>query len=82
MARTTLNIEGSVLRELKARSERERRPVGELASELLAAALHREGEGAEPQEPFVMPAFDMGAPLVDLDDKEALRRAMDDEHDR
>ena len=82
MPRTTLNIDGSVLRELKARSARERRPVGHLASELLAGALRRDGEDSVPPPPFVMPTFNGGAPLVDLDDKEAVRLALEDEHHR
>ena len=82
MPRTTLNIDDSVLRELKALSKRERRPVGRLASELLAGALRGEDRAAEPQAPFAMPTFSGGRPLVDLDDKEAVRQAMEDEHHR
>jgi len=82
MPRTTLNIEGSVLRELKTRSKRERRPVGDIASELLAGALRQAGPDAAPPERFVMPAFSMGVPLVDLDDKEAVRKALADDRHR
>lgn len=82
MARTTLNIDASVLRELKERSRAEHKSAGELASELLAAALHRDRTEIEPPKPFVMPTYDMGVPLVDLDDKEAVRLALEGEHHR
>jgi hypothetical protein len=82
MPRTTLNIDGSVLRELKVLSEKQRRPVGQLASELLAGALRSTERGSATPPPFVMPTFSGGRPLVDLDDKEAVRRAMEDEFHR
>lgn len=82
MPRTTLNIDASVLRDLKRRSRDQRKPVGQVASELLAGALRRESMDAAPPPPFVMPTFNGGPPLVDLDDKEAVRLAMEDEHHR
>jgi hypothetical protein len=74
MARTTVDIDPSVLRELKRLQRRQGKTLGRLVSELLAAAL------AE-QEPSPAPAFNwisrpMGA-VVDLEDKEAVRRALD-----
>ena len=78
MPRTTPNIDGSVLRDLKARSRAERKPVGQVASELLAGVLRADHD---PPAPFRFPSHNMGAPLVDLDDKEAVRRALaDDRH--
>lgn len=76
MARTTINLDPTVLRELKARSARERRPIGDVASDLLAAAL-KESPGAPVPEPFRWRSFDMGRPLVDLYDREAVREALD-----
>jgi len=76
MARTTLNLADPVLDELKQLQRREGRPLGELASELLARALaeHR----AERQEParLAWTARSMGA-RIDLGDKEALYAALD-----
>jgi hypothetical protein len=73
MPRTTIDIDASVLHELKRRQRTERRPLGELASELLAEALA--GRAAE-REPLRWAAQPMGA-RVDIDDKEALRRALE-----
>lgn len=70
MPRTTLNLDPSVMRELRRRSERERKSLGELASQLLARGLREE---PEPQPgPFAWVSRDLGEPAVDLEDKEAL----------
>lgn len=74
MPRTTIDIDAAVLRELKRRQRREGKSLGQLVSELLAATLRREGE--EPPPPFHWTARSMRA-LVDLEDKEAVDRAMD-----
>jgi len=73
MPRTTIDIDASVLLELKHRQRREKRPLGELASELLAEALSAR---AAERQTLRWAAQPMGA-LVDIDDKEALRRALD-----
>ena len=44
MPRTTVDIDASVLRELKRRQERERKTLGQLISELLAKAMDGAGE--------------------------------------
>lgn len=70
MPRTTLNLDPSVMRELRRRSEREHKSLGELASQLLARGLREE---PEPQPgPFAWVSRDLGEPAVDLEDKEAL----------
>ena len=76
MPRTTLDIDGSILRELRRRGKRERKSMGRVSSELLAAAL------AEPERPRSRRSFrwrsaDLATPRVDLEDKEALRRALE-----
>lgn len=71
-----MNIDGSVLRELKRRQRREGKPLGELMSELLATALEHAGASADQDEAFEWTTSPMRA-RVDLDDKEALRRALD-----
>lgn len=76
MPRTTLNLDTSVIRELRQRSEDEGIPMGKLASRLLADALKRERTVAESR-PFRWISKNLGEPLVDLDDKEALRAALD-----
>ena len=76
MARTTLDLDTSVLRELRRRGARERKSMGRLASELLARAL------AEPDDRATTPRLrwvsaDLGTPRVDLEDKEAVRAALE-----
>jgi hypothetical protein len=76
MARTTINLDPTVLRELKARSAQERRPIGDIASDLLAAALKQPAAPAD-HPAFQWGSFDMGEPLVDLYDREAMREALE-----
>lgn len=74
MPRTTLDIDASVLRELKRRQEREKKTLGELVSELLAKAL------AEPAHKAPAPLKWTSKPLglkVDLEDKEAVWAILD-----
>lgn len=75
MPRTTLNLDPLVMRELRRRSRREHRTIGELASQLLARALQDD----EPREraAFKWLSRDLGAPAVDLEDKDALHALMD-----
>jgi hypothetical protein len=78
MPRTTLNLDPSVIGELRQRSKRERKSIGELASQLLARGL-REGEGREAEPPpFSWVSRDLGRPAVDLGDKEALNALLDE----
>ena len=72
MSRTTLDLDAAVLRELKRR-KRSGQSLGQLASELLAGALR---EPAAPRPALRWRSARMGA-RVDLEDKEAVRRATD-----
>lgn len=74
MPRTTIDIDPRVLRELKLRQRRDGKTLGRLVSELLAGALSHRDEGQTPG--FEWTTAPMGA-LFDLNDKEALRRALD-----
>lgn len=76
VARTTLNLADPVLAELKRLQLREGRPLGELASELLARALAERRAGREEPARLVWTARSMGA-RIDLGDKEALYAALD-----
>jgi hypothetical protein len=71
MPRTRIDIDASVLEELKRRQRSEKRPLGELVSELLADGLARR---AAEREPLRWAAQPMRA-RVDIEDKEAVRRA-------
>ena len=51
--------------------------MGRVASELLAAALG-ESERSRSGPPFRWSSADLGAPRVDLEDKEAVRRALEE----
>lgn len=70
--RTTIDIDAAVLRELDARKRREGKTLGQLVSELLAVALH---ETREPGRTLTWRSRPLGA-LVDLEDEEAVRRAL------
>lgn len=76
MPRTTINLDPSVLKELKSRQKREHKSLGQVASELLAGALRE--DGTKSREPFHWYSKDM-KPLIDLDDKEALWRVLDED---
>jgi len=74
MARTTIDLDPSVLAALKRRARDEGKSLGQVASEVLGAAL---GPGPAPEPPpLAWISRPMGA-LVDLEDKEALRRALE-----
>lgn len=73
MARTTIDIDPTVLAELKRRQRREGKSLGRLVSELLAERLER--DEPPPPAPFHWVTRPMSA-KVDLDDPEAVRRAM------
>lgn len=75
MARTTLDIDATVLQELKRRQKRERKSLGQLASELLAVGLANDAAPTETQ-PLQWTTRAMGA-RIDLDDKDALHAALD-----
>jgi hypothetical protein len=75
MPRTTVDIDASVLRELKKRQERERKTLGQLISELLAKAIESEHETAEAR-PFSWVTKDL-QPRVDIEDKDALWSVLD-----
>ena len=74
--RTTLDIDASVLRELKRRQHTQNKTLGRLVSELLARALAEDGAEALP--PLQWPSQDL-RPRIDLEDKEAVWRTLDAE---
>ncbi len=75
--RTTLDIDDAILRELKRMQKREGASLGRLASDLLAQALKPPTSSARPSTPKWI-ARSMRA-RVDLEDKEAVYRALDRE---
>ena len=76
MTRTTLDLDPSVIEMLRERAKREGKSMGQVASEALAPAL---AEEPPVPPPFVWKTYDMGLPLIDLEDKDALYRMLDEE---
>jgi hypothetical protein len=74
MPRTTVNLDGSVLRALKRRAADEGKALGDVISELVAPALANDGKASTPK--FRWHTKRMGA-KVDLEDKEAVSRILD-----
>lgn len=74
MTRTTLDLDSSVLAQLRRRAREEHKSMGQLASERLAVSLGQESVGSSA---FEWPTWHMGKPKVDLQDREALWRALD-----
>jgi hypothetical protein len=74
MPRTTIDLDANVTRNLKRRAERERKSMGQVDSDLLARALADEPAAS----PFEWKSYDMGVPLIDLEDKDALYRIFDE----
>jgi hypothetical protein len=74
MPRTTIDIDSAVLRELKDRKQREGKTLGQLVSELLARALRTD---ASPSRRELGWRSQPMRARVDIDDKEAVRRALE-----
>lgn len=76
VARTTLDIEASVLRDLKRLQKREGKSLGQLVSELVAVALARDEDLRAESQPLQWSSRPMRA-RVDLEDKEAVKAVLD-----
>jgi hypothetical protein len=76
MPRTTVDIDGPVLEDLKRIQERDGKSLGRTASDLLAEAISRYGDRKRKPAPFRWISRPMKA-RVDLADKEAVRAAAD-----
>jgi hypothetical protein len=77
MARTTLNLDSAVLADLKRLQRKDGKPLGDLASELLAAAIAARKNATAPAAHLQWVSRPMGA-LVELDDKATLFAALDE----
>jgi hypothetical protein len=75
MPRTTIDLDPAILGELRRRGAREGKSMGQVASELLARAVAEPADLPDPD--FSWTVADLGLPLVDLEDPDALRRALD-----
>jgi hypothetical protein len=77
MPRTTLDLDATVLSDLRHRAGAEGKSMGQVASELLAGRLGA-GKPAEPR-PLKWASKEMGPFKVDLEDKEAVWNLLDNE---
>ncbi len=75
MPRTTVNIDASVLRALKRRAAEEGKSLGDVISEVVAAAL-ASNRPTKRSSRLRWRTAQMGPPKVDLEDKEAVRVAL------
>ncbi len=75
--RTTIDLDPTVVKELKRRSKGAGKSMGQLASELLATSLRGHLSSSRDSAGLKWIARDLGRPLVDLEDKEAVRAALD-----
>jgi hypothetical protein len=76
MARTTLDLDPSVLRELRQRSLREGKSMSAVASEALARVMAEPAD--EDPSRLTWATKRMGTPQVDLEDIEAIQAVLDD----
>ncbi len=78
MPRTTLNLDPAVLREVKRRAKNQGKSIGDVISEIVSPAL----AGTKPTRGHPKLHWltgPMGPAKVDLEDKEAIRQAVDDQ---
>ncbi len=73
--RTTIDLDSTVLEQLRQRQRREGKTLGQVASELLAQALAQTDEPAQVR-PLAWSSRSMGA-RVDLEDRDAVASLLD-----
>jgi hypothetical protein len=72
--KTTFNIDGTVVAQLKCEAARQGRTMSELVETALRNLFRSQ---KEPSELPPLPVFDGGSELVDIADRDALYRAME-----
>lgn len=82
MARTTVDIDDPVLDDLKRLQRKQGKSLGRLISDLLTRALSQEKHPAPRQKTLQWISRNMGEPLVDLEDKDAVQAVLDEESAR
>jgi len=75
--RTTIDLDPTVVKELKRRSKGAGKSMGQFASELLATSLREQEARRADALGLSWIAKDLGRPLVDLEDKEAVRALLE-----
>lgn len=74
--KTSLDIDESVMQRLRKEAERRRTTMSALVEAGLRRVLAPEVTASEPDELPRLPKWDSGGHLVDIDDRDALYRAM------
>lgn len=77
MARTTIDIDDPVLLDLKRLQKKEGKSLGRLVTDLLVKALSVEKKAGQKPPPFKWISANLGVPLIDLNDKDAVQSALD-----
>jgi plasmid stability protein len=77
MPRTTLDLDATVLADLRRRAAAEAKSMGQVASERLAQSLRDEAPGEA--RPLNWATKDMGRFKIDIEDKDAVWRLLDGE---
>lgn len=77
MAKTTLNIDDSVMRELKREAARQGKTMSELVETALRQLLQPKTKREKQRQLPPLPTYDAGPPLVDVADRNALYEAME-----
>ena len=75
--RTTIDLDPTVVNELKRRSKGAGKSMGQLASELLATSLKEQAGRPRDSGGLTWIAKDLGRPYVDLEDNDAVRTLLD-----
>jgi hypothetical protein len=75
MPRTTLDLDSTVLEQLRRRAANEHKSMGQVASERLAVSLKESAPKEFPR--LRWPTRRMGKPTVDLENKDALWKLLD-----
>lgn len=82
MARTTVDIDDPVLDDLRRLQRKQGKSLGRLISDLLSSALSQQKNTAPRKKTLQWISRNMGEPLVDLDDKDAVQAVLDEESAR
>jgi len=75
MKRTTLVLEDGCMDAVRELARKERRQLSQVVNDLLIEGVRRKKRLV--REEFVLPAFSMGRPKVNLTDRHALEAVMD-----
>lgn len=75
--RTTLNLDDSVMRQLREEAARQGRTMSELMESALRLFLREQGAARESIAGSELPTFDSGGARVDIADRDALYDAME-----